>query len=79
MSTFSIAEAKARLSELLKRAEKGEEVLITRRGKPVAKLAPVRTTRPGIDFARLRALRATMPMAKTPADKLVRKIRDENY
>ena len=79
MSTFSIAEAKARLSELLKRAEKGEEVLITRRGEPVAQLAPVRTTRPGIDFARLRALRAAIPMAKSPAHKLIRKMRDEKY
>jgi antitoxin (DNA-binding transcriptional repressor) of toxin-antitoxin stability system len=74
MSTFSVAEAKAHLSELLKRAEKGEEVLISRRGKPVAQFAPGKTTKPNIDFARLRALRATMPMAKTPADKLVRKM-----
>ena len=79
MSTFSVAEAKAHLSELLERAEKGEKVVITRRGEPVVQLAPVRTTKPGIDFARLRALRAVMPMAKTPADKLIRKIRNEKY
>jgi len=77
MSTFSVAHAKAHLSELLERAEKGEEVVITRRGEPVAQLAPVRVTKPGIDFARLRALRAAMPLAKTPADKLIRKMRDE--
>jgi prevent-host-death family protein len=34
-------EAKNRLSELLDRAERGEEVVITRRGRPVAKLVPV--------------------------------------
>jgi prevent-host-death family protein len=34
-------EAKNKLSELLDRAERGEEVVITRRGKPVAKLVPV--------------------------------------
>lgn len=79
MSTFSVAEAKANLSKLLERAEKGEKVVITRRGEPIAQLAPVRTTKPGIDFARLRALRAAMPKAKTPADKLVRKMRDEKY
>jgi prevent-host-death family protein len=79
MSTFSVAEAKAHLSELLERAEKGEEVVITRRGEPVAQLAPVRPAKPGIDFARLRALRAAMPKAKTPADKLVRKMRDATY
>lgn len=32
----SVAEAKAKLSELLKRVEEGESVTITRRGKPVA-------------------------------------------
>jgi prevent-host-death family protein len=77
MSTFSVAEAKAHLSELLERAENGEDVVITRRGKPVAQLAPIQRTKPGVDFARLRALRAAMPLAKTPADKLVRKMRDE--
>lgn len=79
MSTFSVAEAKAHLSELLERAEKGEKVVITRRGEPVVQLAPVKSTKPNIDFARLRALRAAMPKAKTSADKLVRKMRDEKH
>jgi len=35
------AEMKAMLSELLDRAVAGEETLITRHGKPVAKLGPV--------------------------------------
>lgn len=79
MTTFSVAEAKARMSELLDRAEKGEKVVITRRGEPVVQLAPVRRAKPGIDFARLRALRGAMPKAQTPADKLVRKMRDEKF
>jgi len=37
---MSIAEAKAKFSELVKRAEAGEEVLITRHGKVVARLMP---------------------------------------
>jgi len=79
MSTFSVAEAKTHLSQLLERAEKGEEVAITRRGEPIARLAPIGTAKPGIDFARLRALRAAMPKAKTPAHKLIRKMRDATY
>ena len=79
MSTFSVAEAKAHMSELLDRAEKGEKVVITRRGEPIVQLAPIRHAKPGIDFARLRALRAVMPKAKTPAHKVVRKMRDEKY
>lgn len=35
-------EAKNTLGSLLDRVEKGEEIIITRRGKPVARLAPVR-------------------------------------
>ncbi|MBI1868436.1 MAG: type II toxin-antitoxin system prevent-host-death family antitoxin [Methylocystis sp.] len=38
-------EAKNTLGSLLDRVEKGEEVIITRRGKPVARLAPLRTER----------------------------------
>ena len=34
-------EAKTHLSSLLERVSRGEEVLIRRRGKPVAKLVPV--------------------------------------
>ena len=34
-------EAKTRLSELLRRAERGEEVVIARDGRPVARLVPV--------------------------------------
>jgi len=39
-------EAKKRLDELLDRAERGEEVTITREGKPVAKLVPMHETAP---------------------------------
>jgi prevent-host-death family protein len=34
-----IFEAKTRLSELLERVERGEDVVITRRGAPIARLA----------------------------------------
>jgi prevent-host-death family protein len=40
MTEIGSFEAKNRLSELLERAERGEEVIITRRGRPVAKLVP---------------------------------------
>jgi prevent-host-death family protein len=33
-------DAKSRLSELLDRVEKGEEIIITRHGKPIARLVP---------------------------------------
>ena len=37
----NIAEAKARLSELVEKAARGEETLIARDHKPVARLVPV--------------------------------------
>jgi len=37
-----VSEAKATLTELVSRAEKGEEVVLTRHGKPVVRLLPVR-------------------------------------
>ena len=36
----SVAEAKAKFSDLLKRAERGEEIAVTRHGKIVARLVP---------------------------------------
>jgi prevent-host-death family protein len=39
--TIGLFEAKTHLSELVARAEQGEEVVITRHNKPVAKLVPI--------------------------------------
>jgi len=39
--SVGVHEAKTTLSRLLEAAESGEEVVITRRGKPVARLQPV--------------------------------------
>lgn len=43
-------EAKTQLSKLVERVEAGEEIVITRRGKPAARLVPERT---GAGFASL--------------------------
>ena len=36
----SVAEAKRRLPELIRAVESGEQIVITRHGKPVAQIAP---------------------------------------
>ena len=41
MITVNVHEAKTNLSRLLAQVESGEEVIIARNGKPVARLAPV--------------------------------------
>jgi prevent-host-death family protein len=48
-----VIEAKSRLTALLDEVEEGGEVIITRRGKPVARLAPIKA-----GFNRDRARRA---------------------
>ncbi len=53
---FPIREAKARLSELVTAARKGERVIITRHGQPTAELVRC-DRRGGIDFEKLEAAR----------------------
>jgi prevent-host-death family protein len=43
---INVAEAKAKLSELLDRALAGEEIVIARAGKPLARLVPVNPLAP---------------------------------
>ncbi len=51
MKTVSVLEAKTHLSTLLEQVRQGEEVVITRRGQPVARLtaiaAPKKERQPG--------------------------------
>jgi prevent-host-death family protein len=39
---FNVHEAKTHLSRILERVEGGEEIVISRAGKPVAKVVPIR-------------------------------------
>ena len=41
MTTYSVADAKGSLPRLLDRALEGEEVIISRHGKPIAELRPI--------------------------------------
>jgi prevent-host-death family protein len=43
VKTVGIFEAKNRLSELVSQAERGERVLLTRNGRPVAEIVPIST------------------------------------
>jgi prevent-host-death family protein len=55
MTSVGVHEAKTTLSELLRRAEAGEDVVICRGSVPVARLVPVRPTtvrRLGLDEGR---------------------------
>ena len=45
MPTVGLAEAKSKLSELVDQVERGEEVVISRGGKAVARIVPIETQR----------------------------------
>ena len=45
MDTVGAFDAKTNFSALLERVERGEQIVITRRGKPVARLMPIATAR----------------------------------
>ncbi len=78
MADVTVADAKAHLSELVNRVEAGEDVRITRRGKPVVRLTPIKATRPAIDVAALRAVTAKLEFQAESAGDFVRRMRDED-
>lgn len=45
-ATVNVHHAKTHLSRILKRVEAGEEVVVARAGKPVAKIVPLEPPRP---------------------------------
>ncbi len=64
MKAVKIAELKDRLSEYLRAVERGSEVLVTHRNRPIARIVPVLPVRPALTivapkvrFAVLRAKR----------------------
>jgi prevent-host-death family protein len=75
MVTVTLAQAKANLSELIDRVENGEGVVITRHGRPVARLSAV--DQPKKPLPSLAALRAKVPRWGTSSTKLLRRMRDD--
>lgn len=78
MRTISLAEAKARLSELVERAAAGDPVSITRRGKAVARLTAADLPRKRIDPKGLCAITDLMPRQTEGASVFVRRMRDDD-
>jgi prevent-host-death family protein len=54
MRRAGVREARQALSQLLEDVQKGREIVITDRGRPVARLVPVRSARPFPDLSKLR-------------------------
>ena len=82
MGKHTVVEAKNNLSDLIARAEQGEEVVITRHGMPVVELRAVSPTPQRVtqaDIAWVDSRRVTLkPGAEGPTDLLIR-MRDEDW
>lgn len=78
MKHVNLADAKARLSELVDLAEAGETVEILRRGKPVARLTPVERPKKPVDVEMLRALTSKFRRQVQPAGEFIRQMRDSD-
>ncbi len=71
--TVSIAVAKARLSELI---ASGEEIVVTKRGVPVATLSPLPTPKKKLDLGWLREMTKDMPYQEEDSGTFMRHVRD---
>jgi prevent-host-death family protein len=73
MKTLGIREVRAALSHLDDLIAEVGEVVVTRRGRPVARIVPIRPQRGMPSRAEFRA---SMPRMKVPSEVLVRQDRD---
>lgn len=79
MRTLSIAETKAHLSAVVDSVEAGEEIVITRHGRPVARIvaeSPTLSRDPAAVLAEQRAFLAAQPTRPERAADTVRRMRD---
>ena len=80
--SHSVAEAKSHLSELIDRALKGEDVVITRHGHPIVELKPIHPPPRHItevDIEWLRKHRIPRRGSTLDAGTLVSRMRDEDW
>ncbi len=79
MERIGIYEARARLSELVGRVEAGEEVILTRRGKPVVRMVAAKARREGsgaATVARIKALSKRLNIRVSNLRELIEEGRD---
>lgn len=77
MRTVNVSETREHLAQLLDAVEAGEEVLIVRRDRPVARLVPVASAMD--PFPSRRDLREALPPMREDADEVVRALRNEEH
>jgi prevent-host-death family protein len=76
MPEVNVRDTRDRLARLLDAVEAGEEVVVTRRGTPVARLVPV-DAHVMTPFPDRSDLRASLPPMRTSAVDVVRALRED--
>ena len=80
MQKVNVREARQRIGKLLDAVTTGEEILIVRRGRPVAKLIGVDSIESSaLRFPDRSDLRKKIPPAKMTSRELIQDIRNERY
>lgn len=77
MLDVNLADAKARLSELVERAAAGEPVRILKRGKVVARIVPPEVAKEPVSLERLQAVTDGAPFQEEGAGEFMRRLRDD--
>jgi prevent-host-death family protein len=77
MRTAGVREARQNLSALIDEVKKGREIVITERGRPVAKLVPADRSMGGVPD--LAAFRRRMPVLNPPVSKTIAEDRDDRF
>jgi prevent-host-death family protein len=78
MQEVNIKEARRNISRLLDEVVAGEEVVIIRRGKAIARLLPIAEEEcAALHFPPRADLRAKLPLLDVPSAALIRELRDE--
>lgn len=74
MKTLTIREMRSALSHLEEIVAEEGELLVTRRGRPLARILPARPKR---NIPSRAELRASMPKLKVPSEVLIRQDREQ--
>lgn len=78
MQKVSIREVRQRIGQLITAVSTGDNIIITRRGKPVAKLVAINThDKDELSFPDREEFRSNLPLSKKISAQLIREIRDE--
>jgi prevent-host-death family protein len=79
MTDYTVAEAKNQLPKLLKRALAGEAVVITRRGKPIARITPMaELPATGIDLEWLKSVQIKPADRDFDGQEIIRLMKEED-